>query len=1043
MSRKSILSVVFLFMAILFVKGQKVDMNLFQGMKPRNIGPAGMSGRVTAIASDPRNEDILYIGTASGGLWKTTNAGTTFAPIFDDQPVASIGALAVDPQRPDIVWAGTGEGNPRNSVTGGYGLYKSLDGGKTWTLSGLQETRHIHRILVNPVNSDIVYVGAIGTPWGASKERGLYKTTDGGATWKQILFTGETVGVCDMVMDPTNPDKLFVGMWNHQRWPWFFNSGGPGSGLYLTLDGGKNFSRVKGGIPDETGRIGLSIAKSRPDYVYAYVESKTSAIYRSTDGGFTWEKRGEKGIGNRPWYYAEIYVDPKNENRLFTLYSGINMSEDGGLTFPTSIGETVHLDHHAWWIDPNNSSHMVEGNDGGMAITYDMGKKWRHITNLPVGQFYHVNVDMEQPYRIYGGLQDNGSWVGPAYAWYRGGLINEFWDFLSGGDGFDAMPVKGDPRYCYAQSQGGSVSRFDLLTGKSKSIRPGSEGGMGFGQNQGSGAGGADRLRFNWNAAIAQDPFDDSTIYFGSQFVHKSTNRGDSWAKISPDLTTNDPEKLNQSKSGGLTLDVTGAENHCTIITISPSKVQKDLIWAGTDDGNVQLTTDGGKTWTNVADNMKGAPKKAWIPQITASEYNAAEAFVVLNNYRVGDYSSYLYYTSNFGKTWTRLIDNQDVWGYVLCFVQDPIEPKLMFAGTEYGLYVSFDRGENWNKWTVGYPTVSTYDMVIHPRENDLVIGTFGRSIWILDDIVPLINVAQTNGQILSQKLVSFNAPTGVTASTKNLPGYYYRGDAMYEGENRDISATLTCFVNEEKPEKLKVEISDNDGIVVKNFETDVKKGFNRIPWRFDRNQVTMAGQINRGNQGDQPQGRGGRFFGGSGINVIPGEYSVKMDYNGATAYSKIKIMSDPRLPLPNVTAMKANYKRADEIAGKVKELNSLYQKFFECSSLITKVEDLSNKNKAFAESVKDFHPQLKQKYDGIERKLSARPDGLFNKINGSRILTSATDVLTDAEEKGVTAAKNALEEASKLIDDFLKTDWPAYQNSISGKQISIEAIIK
>jgi photosystem II stability/assembly factor-like uncharacterized protein len=1031
MSGRFFLIALVLLLSVTQLHSQKIDMTLFQGMKPRNIGPAGMSGRVTAIAADPRNTDILYIGTASGGLWKSLNAGTTFKPVFDEQPVASIGALAVDPLRPDIIWAGTGEGNPRNSITGGYGIYKSLDGGKTWSLQGLEETRHIHRIIVNPVNSDIVYAGAIGSPWGPNKERGVFKTTDGGKSWEKILFTNDTSGVCDMVMDPTNPDKLFVGMWNHRRWPWFFNSGGEGSGLYMTLDGGKKFTRVLSGLPEETGRIGIAIAKSRPDYVYAYVESKTSAIYRSTNGGFTWEKRGDKNIGNRPFYYAEIYVDPKNENRLFTLYSSINMSEDGGLTFPTLIAESVHLDHHAWWIDPADSRHMIDGNDGGMAITYDMGASWRHITNLPVGQFYHVNVDMEQPYRVYGGLQDNGSWVGPAYAWYNGGLINEFWDFLIGGDGFDAMPVPGDPRYCYAQSQGGSLRRVDLLTGSGKSIRPAPEA--------------PERLRFNWNAAIAQDPFDKNTIYFGSQFVHKSTDRGDTWVKISKDITTNDKEKLNQGKSGGITIDATGAENHCTILTISPSKIQKDLLWAGTDDGNVQFTTDGGKTWTNVSDNLKGAPKNAWIPQITASGYNAAEAYVVLNNYRVGDYASYLYYTNNFGKTWQRIIDNQDVWGYVLCFVQDPVEPKLLFAGTEYGLYVSFDKGEVWNKWTSGYPTVSTYDMVIHPTEADLVIGTFGRSIWILDDINPLREVARSGGGVINEKIAAFKTVPAVMASAKNLPGYYFRGDAIYEGANKDISALLTCYVNEAKDEKLKVEISDNEGIIVRNFETDLKKGFNRFPWRFEKSPMPSAGQINRGNQNEQDN-RGRQFRGpggGSGGSVIPGEYTVKLSYNGSSSKTKLIVNNDPRLPLPDVDAIKKNLKRADEIARGIKEINTSYQSFYEFSTTITKIDDLTKKNKAFAESVKDFHGQFKTKYDGIERKLSGRPDGLFVKINSYRVLTGATKQLTADEEKAVTESVAALAEAIKILNEFISSDWQGYQKNISDKQVSLEAIIK
>ncbi len=1027
MTKKILLLIFVLPVLLAHLQAQKVDMSLFQGIKPRSIGPAGMSGRVTAIAADPRNSDVLYIGTASGGLWKTTNAGTTFKPVFDEQPVASIGALAVDPQRPDIIWAGTGEGNPRNSVTGGYGIYKSLDGGKTWILSGLEATRHIHRIIVNPVNSDVVYAGAIGSPWGPNKERGVFKTVNGGKTWEKILFTNDTSGVCDMVMDPTNPDKLFVGMWNHRRWPWFFNSGGKGSGLYMTLDGGKNFTRLQNGLPEETGRIGIAIAKSRPDYVYAYVESRATAIYRSTDGGFSWEKRGEKNIGNRPWYYAEIYTDPKNENRLFTLYSSINMSEDGGLTFPTLIGGSIHLDHHAWWIDPANSRHIIDGNDGGMAITYDMGATWRHISNLPVGQFYHINTDMEEPYRIYGGLQDNGSWVGPAYAWYRGGLINEFWDFFIGGDGFDAMPVPGDPRYGYAQSQNGSLQRIDILTGMEKSIRPVPEG--------------TERLRFNWNAALAQDPFDNNTIYFGSQFIHKSTNRGDTWTKISKDLTTNDPEKLKQSQSGGITPDVTGAENHCTIITISPSKVQKDLIWAGTDDGNVQYTTDGGKTWTNVSANINGAPKKAWIPQITASGYNAAEAFVVLNNYRVGDYSSYLYFTNNFGKTWQRIIDDQDVWGYVLCFVQDPVEPKLMFAGTEYGLYVSFDKGETWNKWTSGYPTVSTYDMVIHPREADLVIGTFGRSVWILDDINPLREVAGSSGMVLNKKLAAFKTPSSVMASTKNLPGYYWRGDAIYEGTNREIAAFLTCYANEVKDEKLKVEISDDAGVVVRNFEADIKKGFNRISWRFDRNPLVTAGQISRNTQFD-PEGRIRQFRGASN-NVVPGDYTVKLSYNGETASTTIKVRNDPRMPAPDIDAIKQNLKRADEITKGIKELNGLYQKFYECGSTITKVDDLTKKNSVFAESVKDFHSQFKTKFEGLERKLSGRPEGLFIKINSYRILLSAARQLTAEEEKTVSESKQSLEEAIKTLNDFLTTDLPGYQNNLAGKQVPLDVIIK
>lgn len=1011
--------------------GQKVDMSLFHGMRPRSIGPAGMSGRVTAIAADPRNYDVFYVGTASGGLWKTTSGGIRFEPVFDNEKVASIGALAIDPNRPDIIWAGTGEGNPRNSITNGGGVYKSLDGGKSWKLMGLEKTSNIHRIIVNPDNSDIVYVGAIGNPFGPNTDRGLYKTTDGGKTWAQILYNGTTVGVCDMVMDPTNPDKLFVGMWNHQRWPWFFNSGGPGSGLYMTLDGGQNFTRITNGIPEETGRIGLAISTNRPDYVYAYVESKPSAIYRSTDGGFRWEKRGEQGIGGRPFYYAEIHIDPTNENRIYSIHTGVGMSEDGGLTFPFRLANSVHSDHHAWWINPTNPRHIIEGNDGGLAISYDMGQTWKHIMNLPLGQFYHVNVDMEMPYYIYGGLQDNGSWRGPAYKW-GASIINEDWEFLIGGDGFDAMPVAGDPRYCYAQSQGGALRRVDLHTGAGTSIRP-------------SGVPN-ERLRFNWNSALAQDPFDNNTIYFGSQFVHKSTDRGDNWTKISPDLTTNNPEKQNTNRSGGITIDATGAEVHCTVITISPSPVQKDVIWAGTDDGNVQVTTDGGKTWTNTTPNIKGAPANAWIPQVTASRFNAGEAFVVLNNYRTGDNSAHLYVTRNFGKTWERLIDDTKVWGYVICFVQDPVEPKLMFAGTEFGLYVSFDAGKEWNKWVNGYPTVSTYDLVIHPKEHDLVIATFGRAVYVLDDIRPLREVAKTSAGILSRKVTAIEPPLAVMANSRNNPGYYFTADAMFEGQNRPIAAMLTAYVNSDTDERLKVEIMTLSDVVIRQMEVNARKGFNRFSWRFDRDGAPMAGMIPR--EATDEQGRGAAAQqamarGGGGARVLPGKYKVRMSAGGESSVTEITVINDPRMPAIDVTAATKNLAEAEAYFPKIVSLNELYKKFNDCNTLITKVEEYALMDTRISEELKDVHNPVRDKYRAAERSLTGRPEGLFAKANGYRVLTTSTRELNSTERAQVQGVDSAITEATRLMNDFLNNDWPKYQEQLKGKRIPIDVLIK
>lgn len=1021
MIRKTFVSALFVMVTVLLA-GQKTDMELFNGIKPRNIGPGGMSGRVTAFAVDPGNENIFYVGTASGGLWKTVNAGTTFTPIFDNEAVASIGALAIDPLRHDIIWAGTGEGNPRNSLTGGYGIYKSTDGGQSWKCMGLELTRYIHRIIVDPIDPDIIYAGAIGNPWAPHTERGLYRSTDGGLTWQRRLFTNETSGVADMVMDPTNPGKIFVAMWDHQRWPWFFRSSSEGSGLWLTRDGGETFTRLTEGLPAETGRMGLAIAASDPDYVYAYVESKPSAIYRSTDGGLRWEKRGEKNIGSRPFYYAEIYVDPQNENRVYTLFSGVNVSDDGAMTFDRSIAESVHLDHHAWYIDPLNPDRMLDGNDGGMGITYDRGATWRHIENLPLGQFYHINVDNNVPYNIYGGLQDNGSWRGPAYTWHNGPIINEMFEFLMGGDGFDAMPVPGDSRYCYAQSQGGSLRRFDLTTGWNKSIRPVADG--------------DEKLRFNWNAALAQDPFDNSTIYFGSQHVHRSTDRGDSWTKISPDLTTNDPEKQKQDESGGISLEATGAENHCTVITISPSPLRQGLIWAATDDGMIQVTEDGGVNWRNTSPKIKGMPRNAWVPQITASTHNPEEAFAVVNDYRQGDNAAYLYRTTDLGKSWQRIIDDTDVSGYVLCFAQDPVEPKLMFTGTEYGLYVSFDGGGSWNRWTSGYPTVSTYDMVIHPREHDLVIATFGRALWVLDDIRPLRALAAGGSSLLKSRIMAFDAPEAWLASMKNLPGYYFYGDAMYRGENREPGAMISFYASDTG--KVTVQIRDDRGKKVKSIERDASKGFNRFTWRLDREALPQATYPAEQQQQD-PWMRYSRNYGGA---VMPGTYTVALKAGDASSETVLKVSSDPRMEAPDTDALRKNLERAEAFGARIKELNEKLALIKSVRESLAKSDDLSKNNPGFAEAIKDIHKTVKEEVAKLDEAFGRRQSGLVSRINGYRSLMMASGVPSQQEEKGMTDAEAAFEEAMKMIDQFLTGPWAAYTEALKKITLTGDSVV-
>ncbi len=520
---KNVLYLLMLFASIsLFAQDFKMD--LVQDMKPRNIGPGGMSGRVTAIDAVNSNPDIMYVGTASGGLWKSTSGGIKWEPIFDKEVTASIGAVAIQQSNPSVIWVGTGEGNPRNSLNGGFGMYKSLDGGKSWKSMGLEKTRHIHRIKIDPTDPNTVYVGAIGSPWGEHDERGVYKTTDGGETWTKILFVDNRTGVADMVMDSTNPNKLFVAMWEHKRDPWFFKSGGAGSGMYMTHDGGKNWKKLgdEDGLPKgDLGRIGIAIAPSKPNIVYALVEAKKSALYKSEDGGFKWEKINDKeGVAERPFYYCEIYVDPQNENRVYSIFTFVDVSEDGGKNFKQlmnaygdDITNGVHPDHHALWIHPENGQFLLNGNDGGFNISKDGGQSWRFVGNIPVAQFYHVNVDNEFPYNVYGGLQDNGSWRGPAYVWKAQGIRNSYWQEISFGDGFDVIPDQDDSRYGYTMSQQGNVQRYDHVTGNNYIVRP-------------TPPDADTKLRFNWNSAIAQDPFSNSTVFFGSQFVHKSSDKG-------------------------------------------------------------------------------------------------------------------------------------------------------------------------------------------------------------------------------------------------------------------------------------------------------------------------------------------------------------------------------------------------------------------------------------------------------------------------------------------------------------------------------------
>lgn len=1030
-SLKYISSVICLVLIASASFSQQIDLSKFEAFTPRNIGPAGMSGRVTSIDVITEQPDVIYAGTASGGLWKSTSGGTMWQPIFEDQKAASIGAVAIDQRNPDVIWVGTGEGNPRNSVTGGYGIYKSLDAGRSWTYMGLGDTRNIHRIIIDKNNPDVVYAGAIGSSWGDHPQRGVYKTTDGGKTWNKILYVNERTGVADMVVDPQNPNKLMVAMWEHRRWPWFFKSGGPGSGLYITHDGGANWNMVtdKDGFPEgELGRMGLAIAPSNPDRVYAYVESKSNAIYRSEDGGVSWKKVSkpkDNSIGNRPFYYADLYVDPVNENRVYSLFTYVNVSEDGGKSFQRFVDPGyIHVDNHAYYIHPENPDYIILGNDGGLEVSRDRGETWNYSENLPLGQFYHISVDMDVPYGIYGGLQDNGSWRGPSEVWRQGGIRNMFWERIGWGDGFDVVPDPKNLRYGYSNSQGGNLIRYDRKTGALAVVRPFHPDGL--------------PLRFNWNIGIALDPHDQETLYVGSQYLMKSTDKAASWEIISPDLTTNDPEKQKQVNTGGLNLDNTGAENHTTIVSIAPSPVTKGVIWVGTDDGNVQLTRDGGSSWTNTVTNIKGVPAHAWVTQITASTYSDAEAFVVFDDHRRDNWEPYIFHTKDYGRTWKRLVDSNKVWGYALSFAQDPVEPKLMFAGTEFGLYVSLDAGNNWTKWTNGYPTVSTMDMVIHPRDHDLVIGTFGRSVWVLDDIRPLRHLA-TNGydETTTSDLTLFTIPDAYIKAIGQNIGYRSTGHAFYVGENKPWGAAISFFVNDAEDKEARIQIVEQ-GDTVRTLYRKVTDGFNRIYWNFEKDGVRRPGM---------PEPKAGKQKPG-GRSVLPGVYDVIVTYGESTQSGRINVKLDPRVELTQQEmARKANH--IDEVGKMVETVAKMVGRIDEATKTVSSLQKLAKDNELEtldslmkrSESMKSSLRKLRESIMGPQDVQGIYRDRelVWTKVSGAYSISSGMLSPVSTNQLNATNdARRALDAKIGEVNDFFSEEWGQYRSFAESLDLSL-----
>lgn len=896
----------------------------------REIGPAIMGGRIddfAVVESDPR---IIYVCTASGGVFKTVNAGTTWTPLFDDQELSTCGDIAVAPSDPAIIYVGTGESNNRQSSSWGNGVYKSLDAGKTWTNVGLKETHHIGRVVVHPTNANVAYVAAAGRLWGPNKERGVYKTTDGGKTWTLVLFVNEDTGVNDIAIDGQSPDTLYAAAYQRRRTVFGFNGSGPGSAIYKTTDGGATWKKLTKGLAyesgGETGRIGLDIHRKNTNIVYALVEHAKGGIYRSEDKGETWTKMSD--TNPRPMYYSKPRVDPNNDLRIWVMGAPLYFSEDGGKTFVTTRGGRIHGDYHGFWINPGNSEHMLAGTDGGINMTQDGGRSWDFVNTVPLGQFYEIGVDMQKPYRVCGGLQDNGSWCAPSSTLYTRGVTNDEWVNVGGGDGYYVQIDPTDANILYSESQDGNVNRRNLGTYENVSIRPREKEGEA-------------RYRFQWNSPIVISKHNSKTIYYGGNFLFKSTDRGDNWTKASADLTNNEdrnkkeimgkaPDKDTMSRHDGVV-------NWPCITTVSESAVNANVLWAGTDDGNLQVTKDGGANWKNVADKVPGVPKGTYVSRVVASSHAEGTAYVTFDGHRQNDFGIYVFMTTDFGETWKSIAGNlPNNNGIVNVIREHHKNPELLFAGTEYGAYVSFDRGAYWTRIKMNLPMVPVDDIVIHPRDNDLIFGTHGRSIWILDDIAAL---EQMNEKVAASEFTLFDPRAATSwrqwnhkASTghkefiaPNAPNaaiiqYYLKNEIKDDPPPAGAAAPAaqptgpggqqippeiaaqfgiaTGPQQQRTTQKVKITILDSEGKTVRELNGTGQPGINRVTWDLRyRSPIPPAPPGTAGPGGGFGGGMGG--LAGAGSRVDPGTYTVKMKAGDLPEQTKaIVVEEDPRITI-------------------------------------------------------------------------------------------------------------------------------------------------
>ncbi|MGB6339069.1 MAG: hypothetical protein WBF32_04780 [Candidatus Aminicenantaceae bacterium] len=996
---------------------------LYEDLKWRSIGPAVMGGRTVDIDVVEKQPWIIYAAIGPSGVWKTENNGITWMPVFHKESSVSVGDVTIAQSHPDIVWVGTGESTCRNSVTIGDGVYKSIDGGKTWENMGLENTRHISRIVINPGDPHIVYVAAMGHLWGPNKERGIYKTIDGGKTWTKVLYVDENTGFADLAMDPSDSLTLYAAAYEYRRTPSHFSSGGKGSGLFKTADGGKTWAKLEKDLPEGIlGRIGLAVSRSSPNVVYALIEHKEGGIWRSEDRGETWTRTCDtetfNQVNNRPFYYSQIRVDPSDDRVIYVFSTGGFVSHDMGKKFRPISGGT-HSDHHALWIDPSNPLHLIDGNDGGIDMSYDGGKKWQPIRHMALAEVYQIGFDLRNPYYIYCGLQDNGLWGGPSRTLENRGILNDDWYVVGGGDGFHSQVDPTDHTTIYGNSQLNGLYRHDLRTGRGKSIKPLAP----FNEPP---------YRYNWNSPILISPHDPKTVYTGGNYLFKTTDKGQSWTIISPDLTSDDPEKQ-QDSGGPISLENTGAESHCTIITIAESPIQEGVIWCGTDDGNVQVTLNAGETWSNVVKNIPGLPPHTWCSRIETSHYDAGTAYVAFDGHRNDDYATYVYKTTDYGKSWLSIKGNLP-FGWIHVIREDIKNKNLLFVGSEFGIYASLDGGKSWFSLKNKLPTAAVRDIAIHPRENDLIIGTHGQGVWILDDISPLQEMTE---DVLEADKHIFSIRPETQFYTRNSRESF--GQPEFAGQNPPYGVSITAYFKEKPEEKPKVFINDANGEKVYEISLSKEIGLQRKTWNLSAIPKSQDGrEIKPGSSGFVAY-----------LYAAPGEYTFELHVGEQTLSKKITVFPDPGIDVDEKDriAQKESFTKALVLS---KKMGLTVTAAKNIRRQLDKIRTELDEKEMMSDEVQTALKSFEEKFGELEDEVIPKGIGLRSSreesLRGGSIARQITSMVaslggfpfppTSTDMHLLKELEMAMEEYVERVNSIIEEDIPALNKTLEAHSV-------